>query len=131
MTDKNKFEQIPIYGKNNTIKTKFFDSLDEFNQYFRLHQEEIEAMTTKKLNKIYQIKDYKITRRKIGNNEDKTICFQLIKPETSIKINDDSRIEELENSIIELNNKLKAIEADNSKIKAQVLEIIKVINSTN
>ena len=129
MTDKNKSEEIIIYGKNTTIKTKQFDSLDEFNQFYRLHKEEIDELSTVKINRLYHIKDYKITRRKIGNNEDKTLCFQLIKSKFEDK--DDSRIDELENSIKDLNDKIKLIEVENSKIKSQLIEIIKVINNSS
>jgi len=50
----------------------------------------------------------KIKPGKIGNNEDKTLCFQQIKPISKEK-NDDlnERIEELETSISDLNNKIK------------------------
>ena len=140
MTDKNKSDFIPIYGKNSSIKTKQFETLDEFNQFYKLHKEEIDEMTTNKLNRLYHIKDYKITRRKIGNNEDsgastkgvKTLCFQQIKP-TSKENNDDlnERIEELETSISDLNNKMKNIELENSKIKSQLIEIIKAINNSS
>jgi len=131
MTEKNKIEQIPIYGKDTTIKIKSFETLEEFNEYYKLHQEEIEKMTTKKLNKIYQIKDYKITRRKIGTNENKKLCFQLDKNNLLTKENDDFRIEELENSVNELKTSLKSLELENNKIKQQLIEIINVLNNSH
>lgn len=131
MNDNNKTKLIKIYGKDNTIKPKFFESLEQFNEFYTLHKSEIDAMTTNKLNRLYKINNYKITRRKIDGNEVKTLCFQLIKPELTPENNNDERFTELEQLITDLNEKLKAIELDNEKIKKQVIEIINVINSSN
>ena len=135
MTDKNKSSEIKIYGKNSAINVKNFDSLDEFQQYYNLHKIDIDELSTVKLNRLYHINGYKITRRKIENNEDKTLCFrQLYKTElekSTNENNNDERFEEIENSITELKNKIKAFEAENMKIKKQLLEIINVINSSN
>ena len=106
MSDRNKTEQIRIYGKDLTITMKNFDSLDEFNQYYSLHKDEIDSMTTKRLNKIYHIKDYKITRRKLDNSQEgKTLCFQLNKS-TSFQNLDDSRLDDIEQTLNNLNNRM-------------------------
>ena len=124
MTDRNKTEQIRIYGKDLTITMKNFDSLDEFNQYYSLHKDEIDNMTTKRLNKLYHIKDYKITRRKLkDNDESKTLCFQLIKS------NSLQEHEDFEQTLTNVNIRIKALELENTKIKQQLVEIINVINS--
>ena len=136
MSDKSKASQIVIYGKNSNINVKNFENLDEFQQYYFLHKDEINALTTVKLNRLYHIKNYKITRRKLANgDEDKTLCFrQMTKDELSPKLslennNSISRIDELEQSINDLQDKVKKLEVENEKIKNQLLEIIKVINS--
>ena len=121
--------KLTVIGKNDKINVKNFDSIDEFNDFYKLHESEINELSTVKLNKMYKIKDFKIVRRKIDGKEDKTLFFQQIFKNKSETNNNDSRIEELENSIIELNNKLKSIESDNLKIKAQLIEIVKAINS--
>lgn len=134
MTDNNKTNLIKIYGKDSTIKPKFFESLEQFNEFYTLHKSEIDAMTTNKLNRLYKINNYKITRRKIGDNEngvlsgakEKTLCFQLIKSE--LTQSEENKFEELEQSLTELNSKIKSMELENNKIKQQLLEIIKVIN---
>ena len=42
--------------------THVFETVDEFNMYYHKHKSEMDALTTNKLNKMYQIKDYKITK---------------------------------------------------------------------
>ena len=122
MNDKNKSEQIKIYGKDITINVKNFDSLDEFNQYYNLHKSEIDGLSTNRLNKIYHIKDYKITRRKLDNNEDKQLCFQLTKSNPPK--------ESIENSMsIDFQRQIDELKFETSKIKQQVIEIVKVLNS--
>ena len=124
MSDKNKSEQIPIYGKDTTIKSKLFDSLDEFQSFYNLHKSEIDELSTVKLNRIYKIKDYKITRRKLDNDkEDKQLCFQLIK--TRLQPNNEPNVCE---NIVSLENKMKLLEIELSKIKEQVIEIVRVLN---
>ena len=129
-----------VVGKNSNIVVKNFDTIEEFQQYYNLHKDEVDKYSTTKLNRMFKIKDHKITRRTIAGNESKTLCFrQLFKNELtdkesdngSNKDSDESRIDELENEITELNSKIKNIEVDNIKIKNQLLEIIRVMNQSN
>ena len=125
MSDNNKSEQIRIYGKDITFSVKNFDSLDEFNQYYNLHKSEIDELSTNRLNKIYHIKDYKITRRKLNNNEDKQLCFQLMKPNLPKETNESiTMTSDFQKQIDELKYEV-------SKIKQQVIEIVKVFNGSN
>ena len=39
-----------------------FDTPDDFTLYYNKHKSEIDSITTNKLNKMYQIKGYKITK---------------------------------------------------------------------
>ena len=112
--------KLIIVGKNDKISVKNFDNINEFEDFYKLHEDEINKLSTVKLNKMFHIKDYKIIRRKIDGNEDKTLGFQQIF-KTNNESNDDSRYEEL-------NNRLKLVEIENTKIKNQLIEIIKVIN---
>ena len=43
---------------------KEFDSPDEFNLFYNKHKEEIDSTTTHKLNKLYHIRGYRITKIK-------------------------------------------------------------------
>ena len=125
MSDNNKSEQIRIYGKDITFSVKNFDSLDEFNQYYNLHKSEIDELSTNRLNKIYHIKDYKITRRKLNNNEEKQLCFQLIKPNLPKETNESTTTTNA------LQKQIDEIKYEVSKIKQQVIEIVKVFNGSN
>lgn len=43
---------------------KEFESPDEFNLFYNKHKEEIDSTTTHKLNKLYHIRGYRITKIK-------------------------------------------------------------------
>ena len=126
-----------VVGKNSNIVVKNFDTIDEFQQYYNLHKDEVDKCSTTKLNRMFKIKDHKITRRTIAGADGKTLCFrQLFKSELPDNLSKDlskeveeSRFEELENEISELNAKIKSLEVDNIKFKNQFLEIINAINS--
>ena len=109
---------LNIIGKSDKINVKNFDSVDEFNDFYKLHEDEINKISTVKLNRMYHIKDFKIVRRKIDGQEEKSLAFQQV-------FKNDST----ENTYDELNNRIRALELDNAKIKQQLLEIIKVINN--
>lgn len=128
MNDKNKSDQIKIYGKENNINVKNFETLDEFQQFYDLHKSEINELSTVKLNRLYHIKDYKITRRKLDENNEKTLCFQLKKNKT---ISNSDDYNECEKAITELRALIKSLEYETSKIKEQVIEIVKAINGNN
>ena len=135
--------KLTVIGKNDKINVKNFDNIDEFNDYYKLHESEINEVSTVKLNKMFKIKDFKIVRRKIDGKEVKTLCFQQVfKNKSESNINDESKFEEIESSIAalrssteamlkDLNDKIKLIEVENSKIKSQLIEIIKVINNSS
>ena len=118
---------INVVGKNSNFNVKTFDTLEEFQNYYNLHKDEIDKTSTVKLNRMFKIKDYKITRRTIAGNESKTLCFrQLFKSELEQPEHEEHQ--ELENSISELNDRIKILELENTKIKQQLLEIIKALN---
>ena len=126
----NETKILTVIGKNSNINIKNFDTLEEFQNYYNLHKSEIDKLSTNKINRMFKIKDYKITRRTIGDAEEKTLCFrQLFKSE--IENNEHEDNDEIENTLTELNERIKQLEFDNSKIKMQLLEIIKVINANS
>ena len=43
---------------------KEFNTIDEFNAFYSLHKDEMDALTTHKLNKMYSVKGYRITKIK-------------------------------------------------------------------
>ena len=118
---------ITVVGKNSNINVKNFDTLEEFQNYYNLHKDEVDKMSTIKLNRMFKIKDYKITRRTIDNAEQKTLCFrQFLKSELETH---DEHNDEIENTLTELNDRIKQLELDNTKIKQQLIEIINHINA--
>ena len=129
---------ITVVGKNSNFNVKNFDTLDEFQNYYNLHKDEIDKLSTIKLNRMFKIKDHKITRRTIGGNETKTLCFrQLLKSELENKVlseretHDDHNADtEIENTLTELNDRIKMLEVDNQKIKKQLIEIINALNTS-
>ena len=84
---------------------KEFKTVDEFNLYYSKNKDEIDSMTTHKLNKMYFINGYRITKIK-GK-----LCLKKYVE----KENDES---------CELNKMKKEIEL----LKSTINEIIKVIN---
>ena len=68
-------DNLIIVGKNSNIVVKRFDTIEEFQQYYNLHKDEIDNYSTTKINRMFKIKDYKITRRTIDSNG-KKLCFR-------------------------------------------------------
>ena len=62
------------------------ENKDEFNLIYNAHKEKYNEMTTQKLNKIFEVPGYKISR---VNNE---ICLRSIKPCEKITSNDNADI---------------------------------------
>ena len=56
---------ITVVGKNSNINVKNFDTLEEFQNYYNLHKDEVDKMSTIKLNRMFKIKDYKMKRIKL------------------------------------------------------------------
>ena len=96
---------------------------DDFNLIYNANKEKYNAMTTQKLNKIFEVPGYKISR---VNNE---ICLRSIKPCEKIASNDNSdalqklteRIDKLEKAINNVANAHNVLSKDHE-------ELIKYIN---
>ena len=86
------------------IKTflKEFDSPDEFNLFYAKNKADIDSSTTHKLNKMYHIKGYRITKIKnvlmLKKWDDESGAFRSKGLEHS-KENTNDRIDELNNEI--------------------------------
>lgn len=87
--------------------TKEFDTVDEFNLYYNKHKNDMDSLTTHKLNKMYYIKGYHIT--KIKN-------VLMLK-----KIKEENIIEQKNSEISELKQEIK-------QIKETINNIIHFIN---
>ena len=131
--------KIGIYGKDDNQEIKNFNSLDEFQRYYDLHADEINQLSTTKLNKMFHIKDYKITRRNLSGEADaeaKTLCFRrLYKSEVSAEttaqppseVSAETTAQPAE-QMTEILQRLSTCEASIKNITSQLIEIIKAIN---
>ena len=76
---------------------KQFKTTDEFSIYYAKHKDEMNSMTTQKLNKQFKIEGYRIT--KLGTRDDSgkrqqgNICLKKITKSNSISRQDDVRNE--------------------------------------
>ena len=92
--------------------SKEFNTPDEFNLWYSKHKNEIDNETTHKLNKLYHIQGYRITK---------------IKGVLMLKKWDDSKVKPNE-EFVSLND-IEEIREDIKKIKATVNNIIEFINT--
>lgn len=89
---------------------KEFNTPEEFNMWYKMNKKEMDELTTHKLNKLYHINGYRITKRKgelmlkiYGENK---------KNENSSNeenLQNDDRITEIENNIEQINEEIKNI----------------------
>ena len=130
----NNKEIISVIGKDDNINVKNFETLEEFQDFYNLHKNEINALSTVKLNRIYHIKDYKITRRTTADGgEEKNLFFRrLFKNETKNPLKDtETRINDIDQSIKDIKATFKNYDIELNKIKKQLIEIINVLNNPN
>ena len=55
---------VKVLKTLNSVEARNFNSMEDFNQYYELHKEEIDAMTTQAINKNYKIPGMHFTKRK-------------------------------------------------------------------
>ena len=79
---------------------KAFESTDDFDLYYSQHKDEMDKMTTQKLNKCYPVNGYHICR--IRDN----LCLKKVIP----KINNASTNVSNNNELEQIKNKITAIE---------------------
>lgn len=102
---------------------KEFISPEEFNLYYKIHKDEMDKLTTHKLNKLYHIKDYRITKIK-GE-----LMLKKFNEEAHRKImmtrNDNDNDDDNKKKITELEKRIDIIEAENKNEIERINEEIK------
>ena len=92
---------------------KEFNTPEEFNLWYAKNKDEVDKLTTHKLNKMYHIVGYRITK---------------IKGELMLK--EDKKIKDEEIKSDDLPSKIISLENEIVKIKSTVNKLIEIINST-
>ena len=107
---------------------KMFNGPDDFNMWYAKNKDEVDKLTTHKLNKMYHIDGYRITKIKgilcLKKDEKKP---ERNDPQTDSESAHESttdRFNELEN----ITNQIEQLKADIITIKTTINEIIKAIN---
>ena len=99
--------EVMILGSSPNI-LKSFNSVDEFNLYYSKHKDEMDPLTTQKLNKMFKINGYRITKKdtrdKEGHLQQGIICLKK-----EVEPKEESKIIILENRINSLESKIKII----------------------
>lgn len=99
---------------------KEFDTVDEFNLFYTKNKEEIDNITTHKLNKLYHIKGYRITKIKnvlmLKKNKDDMSSCEVD--------NDDNNNDEVDVNYHEINNEIQKINDEIKTIKQTINTII-------
>ena len=73
-------EDLKIIGSHQT-ESKHFNSIDEFNIYYVKHKAEMTDMTTQKLNKLFIIDGYRITKKGTRDADGKRVSGEIcLKP---------------------------------------------------
>lgn len=112
--------EVLVLG-NNTNILKVFNSVDEFNLYYTKNKEEMDNSTTQKLNKMYKITGYRITKKdtrdKDGKLQKGIICLKKIKEETQI------------NEVQELKKKFEEMEKQHRIIEQKITVITERFNN--
>ena len=98
---------------------KEFKTVDEFNLYYSKNKDEIDSMTTHKLNKMYHIDGYRITKIK-----GKLCLKKWEKKHKESKHEEEEQLEFYEQEINYLKNEIE-------KLKITINSIINVINSSS
>lgn len=88
---------------------KEFESPDEFNLFYNKHKEEIDSTTTHKLNKLYHIRGYRITKIKdvlmLKKHEEKAEYVKKHEEEPEMNVQEEIRqMKETINKIIQFLN---------------------------
>ena len=81
-------EELKIIGSHQT-DSKHFNTIDEFNIYYVKHKAEMTNMTTQKLNKMFTIDGYRITKVATRDTDGKRVSGEIcLKPIKLMKIDD-------------------------------------------
>ena len=102
---------------------KEFNSPVEFNLWYAKHKEEVDSLTTHKLNKLYKIDGYRITKIKgeLMLKIDRNVKDKALNDEESVDIHEE--INELRNEIKNIKDTVNhLIEFINKTLKSSVTE---------
>ena len=92
---------------------KEFNSPVEFNLWYAKHKEEVDSLTTHKLNKLYHIEGYRITK---------------IKGELMLKV--DRKIKEKEGEDENIHEEINELRDEIAKIKEAYNKLVEYVNNT-
>lgn len=102
---------------------KTFNTPDEFNLWYAKNKDEIDKITTHKLNKMYYIEGYRITKIK------GVLCLKkAVKKQVDDSQNDSQNDRENESAILDIQNEIEQLKSDILAIKTAINDIVKAIN---
>ncbi len=123
--------EVLVLGKDINV-LKNFNSVDEFNLYYTKHKDEMDILTTQKLNKLYKIDGYRITKKdtrdKEGHLQQGIICLKKQIEKKEEKEDFKNEIDEINEKIQNLDKKMNIIAirfndlVDKLKINSLILE---------
>ena len=103
-------EELKIIGSHQT-DSKHFNTTDEFNIYYVKHKAEMSNMTTQKLNKMFTIDGYRITKVGTRDTDGKRVSGEIcLKPIKLTKnVDEDSQIKPWQEDIDDIMAKMKVL----------------------
>ena len=109
---------------------KTFNTPDEFNLWYAKNKDDVDKLTTHKLNKMYYIDGFRITKIK------GVLCLKKdTRKHVEEAVNDQDQtihheeINDINNEIAEHSQSIESIKADLVAIKNAINEIVKAINN--
>lgn len=94
---------------------KEFDTPDEFNMYYMKNKDEIDKLTTHKLNKMFKIDGYRITRIQ---------GTLMLRTDYAAK----KRIDKQASSVDELRDRIDELQSEYEEIKDRMNQLIEIVN---
>ena len=104
-------EELKIIGSHQT-DSKHFNTIDEFNIYYVKHKAEMANMTTQKLNKMFTIDGYRITKVGTRDADGKRVNGEIcLKPITKLSknVDDDGDSKPWQEDIDDIMAKMKVL----------------------
>ena len=105
---------------------KEFDTPNDFDSWYKSHQEEMDKLTTHKLNKMYHINGYRVTRIKGVLSLKKAPSKPSVKMDDttySAKVGDTAKADEIEQRFIAIENEISDMSDDIKNIKLALQSI--------
>lgn len=106
---------------------KTFNTPDEFNLWYAKNKDEIDKITTHKLNKMYYIEGYRITKIKGVLCLKKAVKKQIDDSQNDSQ-NDPQNDPQNESAILDIQNEIEQLKSDILAIKTAINDIVKAIN---